>query len=233
MTRNPFHASFGVSPPLLVGRDDLLDDFAEALEDGPGAAGRATLYTGARGAGKTVMLNAVEDRARERGWLIVSETATPGFVSRITQQHLPRLLRDFDPKAVQRRMSMQLVGAQVWRVNPGAAEITTEDATQGVARARRPRCRRELRQPVPPTADRSRADPPHPPRLRRLRAALPPRVPPPALSHRRLIGAVRLLAQPADAFNPATAQPLDEPRPTGYRSLSRSRKPYKTPYNSI
>jgi hypothetical protein len=102
---NPFHASFGVSPPLLVGRDDLLDDFAEALEDGPGSAGRATLYTGALGAGKTVLLNAVEDRARQRGWLIVSETATPGFVSRITQQHLPRLLRDFDPKAVQRRMS--------------------------------------------------------------------------------------------------------------------------------
>jgi hypothetical protein len=51
MMRNPFHASFGVSPPLLVGRDDLLDDFAEALEDGPGSAGRATLYTGARGLG--------------------------------------------------------------------------------------------------------------------------------------------------------------------------------------
>jgi hypothetical protein len=103
--QNPFHASFGVSPPLLVGRDELLEDFVEALEDGPGSAGRATLYTGARGAGKTVMLNAVEDRARERGWLIVSETATGGFVSRMTQQHLPRLLRDFDPKAVQRRMS--------------------------------------------------------------------------------------------------------------------------------
>jgi hypothetical protein len=103
--KNPFHASFGVSPPLLVGRDEQLEDFVEALEDGPGSAGRATLYTGARGAGKTVMLNAIEDCARERGWLIVSETATAGFVSRMTQQHLPRLLRDFDPKAVQRRMS--------------------------------------------------------------------------------------------------------------------------------
>lgn len=103
--RNPFHASFGVSPPLLVGRDELLEDFVEALEDGPGSASRATLYTGARGAGKTVMLNAVEDRARRHGWLIVSETATPGFVSRMTQQHLPRLLRELDPKAVQRRMS--------------------------------------------------------------------------------------------------------------------------------
>ncbi|MGI8576763.1 MAG: AAA family ATPase [Nocardioidaceae bacterium] len=65
----------------------------------------ATLYTGARGAGKTVMLNAVEDRAKERGWLVISETATPGFVARITQQHLPRLLRSFDPEAVRRRMT--------------------------------------------------------------------------------------------------------------------------------
>ena len=73
---NPFTASFGVSPPLLVGRDVLLDEFAEALEDGPGATGRATLYTGARGSGKTVMLNAVEDRARAQGWLVVSETAS-------------------------------------------------------------------------------------------------------------------------------------------------------------
>ncbi len=31
--------------------------------------------------------------ARHR--VVVSETATPGFVSRMTQQHLPRLLRDF------------------------------------------------------------------------------------------------------------------------------------------
>lgn len=102
---NPFHASFGVSPPLLVGRDDVLDEFTEALEDGPGSSGRATLYTGARGAGKTVMLNAVEDRAKKHGWVVVSETATPGFVARITQQHLPQLLRDIDPEAVQRRVT--------------------------------------------------------------------------------------------------------------------------------
>ena len=46
---NPFKPSFGVSPPELVGRDQLIEDFAEALEDGPGSAARATLYTGARG----------------------------------------------------------------------------------------------------------------------------------------------------------------------------------------
>jgi hypothetical protein len=102
---NPFHPSFGVSPPLLVGRDHLLDEFVEALEDGPGSAGRATLYTGARGSGKTVMLNAVEDRAKALGWVVISETASPGFVGRITRQHLPRLLSGFDPGAVRRRLS--------------------------------------------------------------------------------------------------------------------------------
>jgi hypothetical protein len=102
---NPFHPTFGVSPPLLVGRDDFIDEFAEAIEDGPGAAGRATLYTGPRGAGKTVLLNAIEDRTRAQGWLVVTETASPGFVERITRQHLPSLLRDFDPEAVHRRLS--------------------------------------------------------------------------------------------------------------------------------
>lgn len=81
---NPFHPSFGVSPPLLVGRDHLLEDFAEALDDGPGSAGRATLYTGAMGSRTTVMLNTVEDRAKAAGWVVISETASPGLVGRIT-----------------------------------------------------------------------------------------------------------------------------------------------------
>jgi hypothetical protein len=120
---NPFHASFGVSPPLLVGRDEILDEFSEALADGPGSSGRATLYTGARGAGKTVMLNAVEDRARERGWLVISETASAGFVKRITGQHLPRLLRSFDPQAVRRRLS-----GLTAPLNLGAAQWETIEA---------------------------------------------------------------------------------------------------------
>ncbi len=70
MATNPFKPSFGASPPLLVGRDTLIEEFAEALEDGAGSAGRATIYTGACGCGKTVMLNAVEDGAKERQVLL-------------------------------------------------------------------------------------------------------------------------------------------------------------------
>jgi hypothetical protein len=90
---------------VLVGREELIEEFVDGLEDGPGSAARATIYTGARGSGKTVMLNAVEDRAREFGWLVVSETASPGFVDRIARQELPRLLESFDPKAVRRRVT--------------------------------------------------------------------------------------------------------------------------------
>lgn len=102
---NPFTPTFGVTPPLLVGRSDLIEDFAAALEDGPGAPGRATLYTGARGTGKTVMLNEVEDVARREGWLVVSETATPGFVARLETEHLPAILRDIDPDGSSTRLS--------------------------------------------------------------------------------------------------------------------------------
>lgn len=67
MARNPFTPTFAVSPPLLVAREDERASFAKALEDGPGAPGRAMLFTGARGCGKTVLLNAVEAEARSRG----------------------------------------------------------------------------------------------------------------------------------------------------------------------
>lgn len=90
-TRNPFRPSFGTTPPVLAGRDVLAAVFGDALDDGPGAPGRATLYTGARGVGKTVMLNEAEAQAKERGWVVISETATKGLVTRMTNDHLPYL----------------------------------------------------------------------------------------------------------------------------------------------
>ncbi len=119
---NPFHPTFGASPPLLVGREGVLEQFEEALDDGPGASGRATIYTGARGAGKTVMLNAVEDLARERGWIVISETASRHFVRRMTREHLPSLLRAFDPRAVRSR----LTGVSIPLVSGGASWETIE-----------------------------------------------------------------------------------------------------------
>src|SRR4051794_38045568 len=95
---NPFTPTFGTSPPLLVGRDTDLEDFRAGLRGGPGSPERATLVTGLRGTGKTVMLNAYEDVAGTEGWLVISETATPNLIDRILHEHLPRLLSDVDPR---------------------------------------------------------------------------------------------------------------------------------------
>lgn len=81
--KNPFKATLGATPPVLVGRDDVLSDFEAALFDGPGAHERISVVTGARGIGKTVLLNAFEDLARQQGWRVFSETATAGFPVRL------------------------------------------------------------------------------------------------------------------------------------------------------
>ncbi len=89
--RSPFRPSFGTSPPVVSGRDAILAELGDALDAGPGAAGRAALLTGNRGIGKTVILNEAEVLARERGWLVISETATAGLLDRLTSDGLPEL----------------------------------------------------------------------------------------------------------------------------------------------
>lgn len=80
---NPFRASLGSTTPYLAGRHHEISDFADALDDGPGAHERISLVTGLRGVGKTVLLNAFEEEAKKRAWWVISETATGGFSERI------------------------------------------------------------------------------------------------------------------------------------------------------
>jgi hypothetical protein len=102
---NPFRPSFGVTPPLLAGRDTEILAFGDALDAGPGAPGRATMYTGVRGIGKTVMLNEAEAQARQRGWVTVSETAVPGLVDRLTMHRLPEAAASLELSKTGRRVT--------------------------------------------------------------------------------------------------------------------------------
>lgn len=103
--RNPFRPSFGTTPPLLVGRESMATAFGDALDNGPGDPGLATLYTGARGIGKTVMLNEAESQAKERGWIVLSETATPQMLTRMVAEGLPYLARLLEFPDVERRIT--------------------------------------------------------------------------------------------------------------------------------
>lgn len=80
---NPFRPTAGAEPPQLIGRAGVLDEFVYGLRIRSGAPGLLTIFTGARGIGKTVMLGEAEDAALTQGWIVVSETATRGFLGRI------------------------------------------------------------------------------------------------------------------------------------------------------
>ncbi|GAA3313929.1 ATP-binding protein [Arthrobacter ramosus] len=80
---NPFRPSAGATPPEILGRSGVLDEFEYGLRLGSGAPGLLTIFTGARGIGKTVMIGAAHDLARGQGWAVISETATEGFMGRI------------------------------------------------------------------------------------------------------------------------------------------------------
>jgi hypothetical protein len=68
---NPFKPSFGTYPPILIGRDGILDEFRYGLKTGPGDPNRAVVFTGSRGIGKSVMLSELADIASEAGFVTV------------------------------------------------------------------------------------------------------------------------------------------------------------------
>lgn len=105
MTDNPFRPSFGRTPPVLAGRDDLVALFSDSFASGAWVPERISLVRGLRGIGKTVLLNAIEDAAREHGWFVISETARSGLVESLTETVLPRLLREHDPDGRRREIT--------------------------------------------------------------------------------------------------------------------------------
>lgn len=108
--QSPFTPTFGTTPPAVVGRQDEVNDFAYALDSGPGAKGRATFVTGQRGVGKSVMLNIFHEVAASRQWVGLHAQASPGFVDTITHARLPEVLEKLEaPETVKSK----IVGANV------------------------------------------------------------------------------------------------------------------------
>lgn len=85
MPANPFKPTAGKMPPILIGREDVISDFAEGIENGAGAPSRLMLLSGQRGYGKTVLLVELARVARSYGWETVRQTAAEGMCGRIVE----------------------------------------------------------------------------------------------------------------------------------------------------
>lgn len=90
MQTNPFKPTAGKTPPTIIGREDVLEEFSEGLTNGPGAPGRLMRIAGVRGTGKTVLLDECSRLAQSRGWTVIKEVATEGLCQRILEQLQPK-----------------------------------------------------------------------------------------------------------------------------------------------
>jgi DNA-binding IscR family transcriptional regulator len=86
MKKNPFTPTFGSEPMLLAGREQLIEDVISGLENGPGDPNRATIFTGPRGSGKTVLLGKIISEAEKIAWISTDVTAGEHMLSEIAEQ---------------------------------------------------------------------------------------------------------------------------------------------------
>ncbi len=136
--RNPYTPGAGTPPPALTGRDPELEQFNLLL--GRLEAGRpeqSLLITGLRGVGKTVLLDAFEGIAIERGWYasfteITSDTRLAKVIATMAREALLDLRRIERVKETARRA---LAILKAFTISTGIGlEIRVElDVEEGIA----------------------------------------------------------------------------------------------------
>ena len=105
---NPFTPSFGSVPPSLAGREEIIDDVLSGLNNGVGDPNRASILSGARGTGKTVLLTTISNDAESQGWVSVNVTSGDGLLNEIIIQ-----IRDKASHILSKKKKKKLEGLQV------------------------------------------------------------------------------------------------------------------------
>lgn len=86
MAKNPFTPTFGSVPPFMAGREQILRDIESAFDNGPGDPNLSTIFTGARGTGKTALLTYLSQAALAHGWVSANVSAMPGMLEDIIER---------------------------------------------------------------------------------------------------------------------------------------------------
>ena len=81
--KNPFTPSFGEIPAHVAGRTQIIADISKALSKKSRSPELTSLFSGARGTGKTTLLSILANKAEGLGWISVNVTALPGMLDDI------------------------------------------------------------------------------------------------------------------------------------------------------
>ena len=108
---NPFNPGFGVPPPMMAGRQEVLHAALSALQRGPRRHDYHTILVGARGTGKTVLLAEIERAASgESQMLALHWSGTEALHQRLTEQ---RTMIEHSVRTFARRGMRRLNGTEV------------------------------------------------------------------------------------------------------------------------
>lgn len=91
---SPFTPGYGRRPLVYGGHESLLDEMRTVFAEHDLGENQSLLLSGLRGAGKTSMLQRIEDLARENNWLVISEDASAGLQRRLTESIVPGIIND-------------------------------------------------------------------------------------------------------------------------------------------
>ncbi|MCS6710631.1 AAA family ATPase [Brachybacterium sp. EF45031] len=101
---NPFTPGFGQTPLVVAVAGTPVEDFERALREGR-TGDRVVLISGARGTGKTVLLNQLAAVAEDLGWLTIPlYTSSQSFTDEL-RDRLVGELRSLDPSATVGRIT--------------------------------------------------------------------------------------------------------------------------------
>lgn len=115
MAPNPFTPTFGIIPPFMAGREQLIEELSAAFSHGLGDPNLCTLISGARGTGKTALLSFMASEAESQGWVSARTTAADGMLDDILQQavrNASAFLRDMGGRKLKGVSVGQLVGLE-------------------------------------------------------------------------------------------------------------------------
>lgn len=109
---SPFSPGYGKQPLVFGGHGQELDDLTEVFDTLDFGENHSVLLSGLRGAGKTSMLTVLQDRARDRGWMVISDDASSGLMTRVMESSIPALLN-----TLPRETRARLTSVGIWQFN--------------------------------------------------------------------------------------------------------------------